>query len=148
MPKRPNKGRLPRPNKGRPPHVPTPKDRQTVELLTGFGLTQDKIAQVVGIERTTLWKHYQREIERGSATVEAKLTANLLRIAGGKDGTAMRAIAFALQCRFGWRAQTDTMFDPNTIPIGKKEAAQIAAQTAGEATDWGEDLQTPATRPN
>jgi hypothetical protein len=117
-----------------------------VEVMAGFGIPGERICMVLGITVPTLRTHYRSEIERGAATVEAKLAGNLLRIAGGNDGAAMRAIAFALQCRFGWRASTE-MLDPNSIPIGKKEAAQLAAQTAGEATDWGEDLQTPP-RPN
>ena len=30
--------------------------------------------------------------------------------------------------------------------FGKKDAATEAAETAGEATDWGDDLKTPVTR--
>lgn len=118
-----------------------------VEVMAGFGFPQEKIAMVLGIERPTLVKYYRAEIDRGAATVEAKLAGNLLRIASGSDGAAMKAITFALQCRFGWHFTVDPS-DPNAISsIGKKEAAQLAAQTAGEASDWGEDLQTPA-RPN
>ncbi|MGA7451916.1 MAG: hypothetical protein WBW73_11795, partial [Rhodoplanes sp.] len=50
----------------------------------------------------TLRKHYATELQRGAATVEAKLVGNLLKLASGSDGTALKAIMFALQCRFGW----------------------------------------------
>ena len=49
-----------------------------------------------------LRKHYTTELQRGAATVEAKLVGNLLKLASGSDGTALKAIMFALQCRFGW----------------------------------------------
>jgi hypothetical protein len=52
--------------------------------------------------RKTLRKHYATELQRGAATVEAKLVGNLLKLAGGSDGTALKAIMFALTCRFGW----------------------------------------------
>jgi hypothetical protein len=87
---------------GRPGHAPDDRSRQMVEVLSGFGIPQDKIADVIGVDGKTLRKHYAREVQRGAATVEAKLVGNLLKLAGGSDGTALKAITFALQCRFGW----------------------------------------------
>lgn len=125
MPKLPNKG-------GRPPHVPTDKDRQTVELLAGFGLPHDKIAIVIGITRPTLWRRYKAEIARGHASVEAMMVGNLVRLSKGNDGTALKATMFSLCARFGWSA-----YVPRPEPeIGKKESALIEAQTAHESSDW------------
>jgi hypothetical protein len=87
---------------GRPEHVPDDRSRQMVEVLSGFGIPQDKIADVIGVDGKTLRKHYATELQRGAATVEAKLVGNLLKLAGGSDGTALKAIMFALHCRFGW----------------------------------------------
>jgi len=121
---------------GRPSHQPTDKDRQTVEALVGFAIPQAKIASILGIDIKTLEKHYAAEIVRGSAVVEAKLVGNLLRLASGTDGTAFRAIEFALCCRFGWSkyAPAPVVKPPE---LGKKEIAQIDAQTAHESSDWG-----------
>jgi hypothetical protein len=69
-----------------------------VELLAGAAIPQRHIA----IDCKSLRRHYRRELDRGAATVEAELVCNLLRLAGGKDGVALKAIVFALQCRFGW----------------------------------------------
>ena len=87
---------------GRPALAPDDRSRQMVEVLSGFGIPQDKIADVIGVDGKTLRKHYATELQRGAATVEAKLVGNLLKLAGGSDGTALKAIMFALQCRFGW----------------------------------------------
>lgn len=132
-PRPPNKG-------GRPPHEPSPKDRQMVEVMAGFGFPQEKIGMVMGIDRATLNKHYPEELQRGAATVEAKLAGNLLRIAAGSDTAAMKAITFALQCRFGWHFAVDP---DNPGRLGKKAAEQIAAERAGQSSDWGDDLRPP-----
>lgn len=129
----------PPPNSGRTAlHQPSQKDRQMVEVMSGFGIDAAKIAMVVGIDRSTLLKHYRAEIDRGAATIEAKLTGNLLRIAGGSDNAALKAITFALQCRFGWHFAVDPS---NPGRLGKKAAEQIAAERAGDSSDWGDDLR-------
>ena len=113
------------------PYVPTDKDRQTVEVLAGFSIPQEKISLVLGISRLTLWKHFKPEIARGSATVEAKLAGNLLRIASGSDAVALKAIMFALTMRFGWSG-----YQPAAVELGKKAAAAIEAQTAHQDSEW------------
>ena len=87
---------------GRPPHQPTERDRKIVEALAGFGIPAAKIADVLGLGQSTLYRHYGEEMKRGSAMVEAKLTGNLLRLADGSDATALKAIIFSLTTRFGW----------------------------------------------
>lgn len=124
---------------GKPQHEPTAKDRNMVEAMAGFGIPADKIALVLGVSKQTLYKHYRGEIERGAATVEAKLAGNLLRLASGSDGTALKATIFALTTRFGWSAYAPPPL-PKEEPIGKKAAAQIEAQTAHEDTGWGQLL--------
>lgn len=126
--KQPNKG-------GRPPHQPTPRDRQTVEVLAGFAIPIDSICKVVGVDKKTLLKHYAAEIDAGAAKVEAQLAGNLLRLANGTDGTALKAIMFALNCRFGWSAYAPR--PQAEEPLGKKAQAEVAAQTAHETSDWG-----------
>ncbi len=107
-----------------------------VEALAGFAIPQAKIADVLDIDQKTLLKHYDREVQRGAAKVEANLVGNLLRLAGGSDGTALKAIMFALTCRFGWSQYAPR---PQTEPEkGKKELAQIEAETAHKTSDWGE----------
>lgn len=87
---------------GRPQHNPTGMTRRMVEILAAEALPQAVICSLVGVDPKTLRRHYREELDRGAAMVEAKLILHLHRIAGGRDGTALKAIAFMLQCRFGW----------------------------------------------
>ncbi|WP_349437409.1 hypothetical protein [Pararhizobium sp. A13] len=70
--------------------------------MAGAGVPQREIAAVLTVAVPTLRRHYHDELRRGSALVQATLVGNLLRIAGGRDATALKAIIFSLQCRFGW----------------------------------------------
>lgn len=88
--------------RGRPAHEPSATDRRFVELLAGMAIPQATICGLLEIDRKTLRRHYRRELDRGAAVVEAKLVANLLRLAGGNDGVALKAVVFSLRCRFGW----------------------------------------------
>ncbi|MER9965590.1 hypothetical protein [Mesorhizobium sp. M0060] len=89
-------------NRGRPAHEPTETSRRFVEALAGIAVSQAEIATALAITLPTLRKHYRAELDRGAARVEAKLVGHLLRLANGSDGTALRAVMFALQARFGW----------------------------------------------
>lgn len=89
-------------SRGRPAHEPDVVKRRFVEVMAGAGVPQAEIAAVIAVTVPTLRRHYRRELDRGAARVQAKLVGNLLRIANGKDGTALKAIIFSLQARFGW----------------------------------------------
>ncbi|MDX1070468.1 hypothetical protein GOL32_18120 [Sinorhizobium medicae] len=93
-----NETRLP----GRPAHQPSETTRRFVEALGAAAVPQAEIARVLAVTVPTLRKHYRDELRRGAANVEARLAGHLLRIASGSDGTALKAIIFTLQCRFGW----------------------------------------------
>jgi hypothetical protein len=93
---------------------------------------------VLKISLPTLLTRYRDELDRGAAVVESNLVGNLLRLAKGTDGTALKAIMFSLQCRFGWPQYAPPPPEPK--PLGKKETAQREAQTAHEETGWGELL--------
>lgn len=74
--------------------------------MAGAGVPQSEIAVVLAVTVPTLRKHYRDELRRGAAVVEARLAGHLMRIASGSDGTALKAIMFTLQCRFGWSRYT------------------------------------------
>ena len=88
-------------------------------------------------------KHYRESLDNGSAKLEAQLAQNLLRIAQGNDRQALIATIFALKARFGW---IEASLPPREPPLGKKEAARLAAITAGEGSSWG-DLLKPQPPP-
>ena len=66
---------------GRPSHVPTDETRNMVESLSGFGIPQDEIARLVGIDPKTLRFHYVDQIELGSIKATAKVAQNLFTMA-------------------------------------------------------------------
>lgn len=88
--------------RGRPAHQPDAIRRRFVEAMAGAAIPQAEIAAVIGVTEPTLRRYYRRQLDRGAAKVEAKLAANLFRVASGNGSTALRAITFTLQCRFGW----------------------------------------------
>src|SRR5205823_6332785 len=114
---------------------PTEESRSMVEALAGYGIPQQRIAAVLKISLPTLLKRYRHELDRGAAVVESNLVGNLLRLTRGKDGTALRAIMFSLQWRFGWSQYAlpqGSRFAnvPEPERLGKKEALNEAAKTA------------------
>jgi hypothetical protein len=121
---------------GRPEHKPDRQSRDVVEALSGFGIPQDKISAVLGISLPTLHKHYANEISRGAAVVEANLVGNLLRLAKGSDGTALKAIMFSLQSRFGWSIYAPGPVEAKAEPLGKKEALAREAQAVPSESEW------------
>lgn len=121
---------------GRPAHQPTAEQRRMVEAMAGFGIPVERIAKVIGIDYKTVQAHYAAEIDRGAATVEAKLAGNLLRLSNGSDGTALKATIFALTTRFGWSAYAPPPVAKEE-PLGKKAALEIEAETGHKDTSWG-----------
>lgn len=122
---------------GRPSHQPSEKDRKVVEALVGFGIPEPKICDVLNITPPTLRLHYPDEIKRGKSVVEAQLISNLMRLAGGDGGTALKATMFALQTRFGWSMYAPAPVDI-TPQLGKKELANLEAETAHEESSWAD----------
>jgi hypothetical protein len=122
---------------GRPPHEPTPQTRTIVEVLAGYGVTQVDIAAAIGVSKPTLQAHYADELSSGSAKVQQRLITNLIRIAGGSDGTALKAIMFSLNTRFGW-SQYVPAPEREEVP-GKKEQLEQAAKEP--PTNWSRLLQ-------
>lgn len=111
-----------------------------VEALAGYGIPQEKIAAVLKISLPTLHRSYRRELDRGMAVVESNLVGNLLRLAKGKDGTALKAIMFSLQSRFGWSQYAPAPYEPKPEPLGKKEIRQMEAQQEPADREWSELL--------
>lgn len=126
---------------GRPEFQPTAAQRAQVKAMAAYGVPQFDIGKVVGCSDATLRKHFWQELETAAAEANAKVAQTLFRTATeGTGKEAVTACIFWLKCRAGWR---DVSGEP-----GKKEIAQEAASTAGQGTDWGNDLAGPAVRLN
>ena len=106
-------------------------------MMAGWAIPEDRIAKVVRIDPKTLRKHHRDELDVGFAKLEAQLAQNLLRIAQGHNRQALSATIFALKARFGWIEAGNQRREPE---LGKKAAAQLAAESAGSSSDWGDDL--------
>jgi hypothetical protein len=114
--------------------VPTDETRNLVESLSGFGIPQDEIARLVGIDPKTLRFHYADQIELGSIKATAKVAQNLFTMACKPTREGLSAAIFWLKVRAGW-----SEYAPKRVeePLGKKEAAERDALTAGDGTEWG-----------
>jgi hypothetical protein len=119
---------------GRPAHVPTDDSCNMVESLSGFGIPQDEIARLVGIDPKTLRFHYGDQIELGNIKATAKVAQNLFTMACKPTREGLSAAIFWLKVRAGW-----SEYAPKRVeePLGKKEAAERDALTAGEGNEWG-----------
>ncbi len=121
---------------GRPVHVPTDETRNLVESLSGFGIPQDEIARLVGIDPKTLRFHYADQIKLGSIKATAKVAQNLFTMACKPPREGLSAANLWLKVRAGWSEYAPPRPKAEE-PLGKKESAERDALTAGEGTEWG-----------
>src|SRR5690348_14143243 len=83
---------------GRPPHEPTLGQRNTVQVMVANGNGERVIARAVGIDRSTLRKHYREELRSGRDQVVAAMGAAPVR--AGLAGN-VHAAWYWLACRGG-----------------------------------------------
>src|SRR4030088_812403 len=81
-----------------PAFEPTDDQRRTVEKLSGLGLPQGDIAQVVGVDEKTLRKRLRAELDSGSAKTISQVAEFLFDAATGKRGEGRAAITAAIFC--------------------------------------------------
>jgi hypothetical protein len=62
-----------------PAFEPTDDQRRTVEKLSGLGLPQGDIAQVVGVDEKTLRKHLRAELDPPRPTVKSRSFCSMRR---------------------------------------------------------------------
>jgi DNA invertase Pin-like site-specific DNA recombinase len=94
------------------PKIVSNENREIVARLSGLGLTHIQIASVLGISRTTLYKHYKQELDTGKAFCISKVAENLYKMATG-DTTSrntLGACIFYLKTQAGWK-------EVNTIEV-------------------------------
>lgn len=134
--------------RGRPEHVPTQEKRNLIIQLLAFGWTMKRIAGAIGLTEKTLRKHYSRELKVRDVArdrVEAARLSMLWTEMRKGNVAAMREYGRLVE-RADLAAVERSFEERDAEPrraIGKKEAAQLAAATAGEDSDWGTDLVGP-----
>ena len=84
-------------------HTPTDRSRKQVERMAACGLSPVQIAHVLGTSLAEVKRHYELELEHGTAAVTAKVGASLVRQALRGDVAAAR---FFLQSRARWSVPT------------------------------------------
>lgn len=152
-PVRPGRGQ-----RGRPRFEVTPEIRNKIKLGLALGWVNDRIAGAVGISAATLKRYFRAELKaRDLARDQLDLRRFELVMAEANKGNvgAIKELGKMLerndQMTAGRRfqdAQGEPARERPAKPMGKKEAAQLAAETAGgEGSLWGSDL-TPGWRPN
>lgn len=145
---------------GRPEHVWNRRNSLRICSLFACGHTVADVAAVIGISQPTLRKVYFQELKDRrimALKVRSEQMVRLTEAAIGGSVPAEKALAGMIQAeqlkvmgeRIG-RAQSDDkpareLRSPG--PLGKKDAANLAAQSAGFGTDWGNDL-LPDALPN
>ena len=88
---------------GRPAHKPTDAQRKMVESMSAYGVPQMDISKVIGIERSTLQKHYREELDTATAKANSRVAQSLYNKALGDGSSAVTAAIFWLKTRGGWR---------------------------------------------
>lgn len=149
--------------RGRPPFQRTLENANKVNMLQAAGWSNERIAACILDPRTgkavsvkTLKRYFSPELE-GKFTARDRLVARrLLRLWEAAEGGSVAA-----EKLFGQLLQENDLMDldrkmrnaqdgaegdgeaeerETPVPRGKKEAAQLAAETAGTGSEWGSDL--------
>lgn len=85
------------------PYIPTQKDRDLAETLSGYGIPQEDICRLLRISLPTLHKHFREELDAGIAKANAAVAGNMFKMATGDGPHAGRMAIFWAKARMGWR---------------------------------------------
>lgn len=79
--------------------------RKEIQQLSGYGLTIEQIANVLGIDRNTLAKHCKEDLEKGKAdALKFAVTSLFSNIKKGKEAS----LIFYLKTQHRWKEVTQT----------------------------------------
>jgi len=92
---------------GMPRHEPTPEIQARVKVMVTAGLSHDRVAAVLGMDKKTLYKYYRMELDAGKEEALTNNTASLIS-AARKGNTA--AMIYVQKCLGGaaWREKQET----------------------------------------
>lgn len=91
-------------------YVPTDKSRIEVTALKSCGITNDLIAQYLGISHDTLERHYRHELSTAQIKANTEMAMTLYKKGLNGDVTAM---IFWLKTRAKWRTEDAKILDSN-----------------------------------
>lgn len=125
---------------GRPSFKKTKENQELVSLLRADGWTQERIAHYLGCDVKTLAKYFSRELQYGADLIRGMaLQVTLQRMRQGNSVATGRLLELTAEA--GAAAVPIAPKTDKPPQLGKKEAANMEAQTAHENTGWGELLQ-------
>jgi len=87
----------------RPAHQPDSFLLRQVEAMAAYGVPEEKIARVLGIDPKTLRKHYRDELDTGQIKANSKVAESLYRKATGEGPQSVTAAIFWLKTRALWK---------------------------------------------
>ncbi len=129
-------------NSGRRPRFVTEEERARVRVLKNGGMSNLAIATVLGISEPTLVRHFSSDIAVGAAVVTAEILMMRYNCAKLGNVSAQNKLLDRAGVQPPAAAVVAKVERPeNIVKMGKKEIAQVEAETAHEGSDWGSLLQ-------
>src|SRR3712207_1509401 len=119
-------------NKGRPTFEVTPALQRQVEELVSCGMAEQEIAGAIGCSRPTLRAHFRDQLKSGRAKRRAEVVRLLFASARRGNVSAQKKLVEMTGIAATARPA------PKPKRLGKKEQAELEAQTAAEGTTWAE----------
>ncbi|MGN6451257.1 MAG: hypothetical protein ACTHLK_22220 [Brucella intermedia] len=117
-------------NSGRPEFAPTDEHREKVRVLKACGMTNDAIAEAIGISEPTLRKHFSLELDIATAKVRADVLWARYQSAMGGNVSAQNRLIEQVSANEANRKRNPDK--PEKKPkLGKKEEQKLAAQAVG-----------------
>lgn len=144
--------------RGRPVFEVTPEKSNKIRLGLALGWSNERIANAIACSPATLKRYFRAELqERTMARDQLELRRFELVMAQANTGNVGAIKELGRMMERNDSLLAGRRFDDaqgrqpeaKSKPIGKKEAAQRAAETAGgEGSLWGDDLTPGFSRPN
>lgn len=108
----------------RPKFEPTKEDRERVEKMAGYGLTQRQMASVIINPRTgehidhhTLEGEFPTELKTGAVIANSAVAKSLYEKAVGKGSQSVTAAIWWSKCRMHWRGESLELTGKDGGPI-------------------------------
>lgn len=103
---------------------PTPEQRQTVKMLTGFGIPQEDICLLIinpangtPITVKTLHKYFRHEINTGAVTANAAVIGALYKNATNENNVAAQIWWTKSRCRWTEKGQPSEDEVPSPVKV-------------------------------
>jgi hypothetical protein len=136
----------PRDPRGRKRHKRNPLVAENVAILRASGATVEEIALRTGLSEPTLRQYYFRELDTTRAQALGRAVLREAMWGKAKKGVVSAARFILEEFERGQAAVPLAKAPPAATPeadekLGKKAAANLAAETAHEGTEWGHLLK-------